>query len=673
MRPARISRHILPIVTVLLISAGIWTSCGISTRLTAPILFPNLIADGGFERPAPAAELTSWRLDPADLFGWDAPSASLGRRSLFIDSAKIAPGKFAAVSLSILGVESEKSYLFEISLLKDRDISGLYPIVSLFGQERRLSDFWTAGAWQKIPLYFKSPKEARAGGSSILKLAIPAGGYRLWLDDLALTKCEAAIISPKKGARVGRGGVDFRWKLWPTDRLLDIKIVFSRDEFFKGEIIIGGRTNNVHGEQGAEIELPPNIEAGKWSWRLEVSQNRNRLAVSKARPITIKRNRPFRKPAEQRRAEDAKEGVDYPDFFPIGIYGAAEKDLKDLKTLGFNSVAASPRNPESMTSFLVEAAKADLRVFLSPPPDLLKLSVKELQAFTVDKAVSDSILAWYLEDEPEGRSISPKSIWNKRDSLRRAGFRQPGAITLNRSWRAGDYVGAADVILADPYPIPHEPLSWLSSSLDEIRAEFEPGSAKRIWAVIQAFGWDDILPEAEKTGRGRAPTPDELRALSYLAITHGARGLFYYSFKSGRHDIRRNSALWEGLKKTVEEVRTLPPILLSPGIEGKIVMECDSRDADGIPAVHVIAKRFKKGREEISGGEIEEGIYVIAVNTLNKPVRAAFKIKDALHRVTDSLVVTLKDLFSGQIYSFNHANNVLDFAPFDRKVLKIIQ
>jgi len=673
MRPARISHFILPLAAFLLTLAGIWTSCGISTRLPAPMSFPNLIANGGFEVSEPAVESSPRQLDPKGLFGWDVPSASLGRRSLFIDAAKIAPGEFATMTLAIPDVEPETFCLFEASLLKDRDISGSYPIVSLFGQERRLNDFWTFGAWQKISLYFKSPRGAQAGGSSILKLTIPAGGYRLWLDDLALTKCEAKTFKPEKGARVNRGGVDFRWKLWPTDRLLDIKIVCSRDEFFKGENILGGKTNNVQGEQGAEIELPLNIKAGKWFWRLEVSQNRYLLAVSEARPITIKRNQLLRKPVEHLRTEKAKEGVNYPGFFPIGIFGAAAADLEELKAIGFNCVAASPRNMMSLTSFLVEASKADLKVFLSPPPDLLKLAPKKLQSFAVDKAVSDTILAWYLEDEPEGRSISPKSIREKRDTLRRAGFCQPGGITLNRSWRAADYAGAADIILADPYPIPHEPLSWLSSSLDEIRSSFGPDSTKQAWAVIQAFGWDDILPEAEKTGRGRTPTSEELRALSCLAITHNAQGLFYYSFKSGRHDLRKNSALWESLKKTVAEIRMISPILLSPDIADKIAIECDTRDSDGIPAVHVIAKRFEKGREEISGGKLEEGIYLIAVNTLDKPLQTVFDLKGAFHEDDEKSGFEFQDIFSDRRYPLVHDRFELDFLPFQRMVLKTVR
>jgi len=671
MRPARILSLIIPLVAVFLSCAGIWTSCGINTRPAAPILFPNLIVNGGFESPDSASPMTLWRLEPRELFDWDVPSASLGRRSLHIDAAKIAPGEFATVSCSIPRIVPETNYLFEVSLLKNRDISGLYPIVTLFGQERRLSDFWTFGTWQGISLFFKSPKEARAGGSSILKLAIPAGGYRLWLDDLALIKCEVNIYKPEKGARVGRDEDVFRWKLWPTDRLLDLKITFSRDEFFKGENILGGQTNNVRGEQGARIELPPNVEAGKWFWRLEVSQNRDRLAVSEARPLTIKRNRLRLKPAELPRREHVEERVDYPDFFPIGIYGAAETDLKDLKAMGFNCVAFSPRNIESMSSFLSEAKKADLKVFLSPPPDLLKLSPKELHAFAVDKAVSDTILAWYLEDEPEGRSISPKSIWEKRDALRRSGFRQPGGITLNRSWRAADYAGAADIILADPYPIPHEPLSWLSSSLAEIRAAIEPDSTKQAWAVIQAFGWDDILPDAEKTGFGRAPTPDELRALSYLAIAHGARGLFYYLLRSGRNDIRNNKELWKSMKKTVAEVRLLSPILLSPDIADKISPACDTRDADGIPAIHVVAKRFKGGREEKSGGKLEAGIYAIAVNTLNKSVRAVLNIKTTLGAEGEKRPSELQDVFSGRRFPIVQDRCILYFNPFEGKVLKI--
>ena len=49
-----------------------------------------------------------------------------------------------------------------------------------------------------------------------------------------------------------------------------------------------------------------------------------------------------------------------------------------------------------------------------------------------------------------------------------------------------------------------------------------------MWQVIQAFDWGMFSVEALKCG-SRAPTRDELSAMTQLAIAGGANGIFYLS------------------------------------------------------------------------------------------------------------------------------------------------
>jgi hypothetical protein len=101
MRPARILRQILWPLAMFIVFAGLGTSCGIRQRIIPPVFFANIIECGSFESVDPARLVVLWQLDPKELFGWDVPSASLGRRSLFIDAAKIPSKYFATVSQTL--------------------------------------------------------------------------------------------------------------------------------------------------------------------------------------------------------------------------------------------------------------------------------------------------------------------------------------------------------------------------------------------------------------------------------------------------------------------------------------------------------------------------------------------------------------------------------------------
>jgi hypothetical protein len=77
---------------------------------------------------------------------------------------------------------------------------------------------------------------------------------------------------------------------------------------------------------------------------------------------------------------------------------------------------------------------------------------------------------------------------------------------------------------------------------------------KTLWAVLQAFWAAPMWP--------RNPTPEELRAMTYLALNHGARGIVYFSWKSGDRTLIEHPGLWDEMKKLNGELRALQGPLL---------------------------------------------------------------------------------------------------------------
>lgn len=695
--PGALHRGDLPSPWILIILLGLvaWGGANaIQKKDSSPKdLFPNLIDNGDFEASSPPLKLDT----PQALFIWDQFSHGEGKKSLFINASLIEPFKnnlgggnlgggsnkaraeiysekstaWLKVNYRLKKIKPGKAYLFEIYLMRDHNIDGLYPIISLAGQEVRISDFWAAQKWQRMTLFFKLPPQRIPARQRALEIKIPAGDYRLWMDDLSLKEFKVQKGSQTENVQETAASPNLlSWDMPATDRLLEVKVFLSqspkaisdqeinsqfhlipagaegprssdhglrREEqsevgisHFKNFIILS--TTNV--SERRTISIPRHLPKGKWFWRVAAYQYRTLVAASEIEPFSILQTNTeeLSSPSALSRSDLANDRESKAaDFFPIGIYHADTADFKELSEAGFNAVQISPRDLESLKARHDSARLNNLRILLPP--------WRVLEANVISK--SETILAWYLDDEPEGRSISPKNIFLRKEKLHGQGLFQPGAIALNRSWRAPDYASAVDIFMSDPYPVPFEPLSWLGQCLDEIHSTIAGDSAKRLWAVIQAFDWNSSSEEIGAAGLGRLPTTEEVRALTWLALIHRARGLFYFAYRNGSYFIKDKPSLWKGLRATIREVREAMPMILAPEVSSVSNMECDSQDAAGLPAVHFILK------------ELENDIFLMAINMLERPVTARFIFEKPL-------------LPSGQTSS-----RTLVFSAFELKIVKI--
>lgn len=106
----------------------------------------------------------------------------------------------------------------------------------------------------------------------------------------------------------------------------------------------------------------------------------------------------------------------------------------------------------------------------------------------------------------------------------------------------GGYSEATDVFAVEM------PASDVGAAGDWVEAAARSFSGYRpVWAVIDAYGNDEATPP---------PTRGELRALSYMAIAHGARGLFYDSLAPMLDDGVFDE-MWADLTSVAGEVSSL--------------------------------------------------------------------------------------------------------------------
>lgn len=180
-------------------------------------------------------------------------------------------------------------------------------------------------------------------------------------------------------------------------------------------------------------------------------------------------------------------------------------------------------------------------------------------------------------------------------------------ITQNRPEELARWRDVADVLSTDPYPLyGAEPKGGypLGMVADWTRACQEAVQRSRpVFAVLQYFQF---------TSKGRWPTCDELRNMSYMAIVEGAKGLLYWSFGnkglSWVKDLKEREDYWGRLKRVTGELHELEPVLLSPDSPGLL------SEQPAAP-LRVLCKE-QGGRR-----------YVFASNPTDKEIKATFHLK----------------------------------------------
>ena len=446
------------------------------------------------------------------------------------------------------------------------------------------------------------PNPEFSGGG---KSALPTGWNRSIqkIPGLSPSQVFPCRVTGQAGELLGLvGGPDRAGRVWcevsgirpHADYLLEFKAY--RPQFINGvylEVEIFGTRHliNQHFTYGQVQPVFLRLNSG-------ATQGKTRLMVVNPHAAVLAFGSPSLRAAAPRPADDWRaQGVRLPDFFPVGIFNAGLEDFPDVRAAGFNAVQSYESGPELQGRMAAAAERLGLK-YLPNFRQYRPQGSRELGG-------RPGLLGFYIEDEPEGRSVPPRDLRGLKESLKRD---HPGVLTavaMLRPRMVAEYRDAADIFMMDPYPVPHMPMTWLSDTLEEAARYV---SRERLWAVIQAFG------EEKFRGQGwpRRPTFLEMRCLTYLALAHGTRGLFYFSYA----DIRGDKAAWENLKRIVGELGKLADWLKCPNEPaGNFRVEIISpfqADASGGPAVHFCHKR------------LNEEHLLILVNVIERPVSFYF-------------------------------------------------
>jgi hypothetical protein len=235
-----------------------------------------------------------------------------------------------------------------------------------------------------------------------------------------------------------------------------------------------------------------------------------------------------------------------------------------------------------------------------------RLGEDELNRWVADTLGRHPGLAgFYVADERPADMVP--TVYRQQRALASAA---PGTVTygvLGDGWenQAPLWRDALDVMGLDPYPIVkpsgqnHLALAgeWTRLGQDAVKG------SRPLWMVIQYF---------PLTAAGGWPTETELRAMSWMAIIEGARGLIYWSFgEKGLKwvkDPKDKEARWAELVRVTKEIHALQPVLLAP--DAKVV----GRESSG-GVVRSLGKAMPDGMR-----------YLFAYNTRNSPTRVTWTL-----------------------------------------------
>ena len=218
-----------------------------------------------------------------------------------------------------------------------------------------------------------------------------------------------------------------------------------------------------------------------------------------------------------------------------------------------------------------------------------KLLINEINEFKDHPA----LLGWYISDEPVGQGVPPEPLEEMYKLIKTLDPYHPVSIVFMTPSKARKYENAMDIVMADPYPIPNNPVTDVGRVARRLVKEFY--LEKSVWIVPQSFGGNEWWR--------REPTGAEIRVMTYQALVEGAKGIQYF-VRHGMNAFPKSVVAWNECSNIAHEVAELTPDLTM-----------------GTPW-----KSIKSNNKDVRLLAIEyaDRLSIIAVNVKNMPVR--FKI-----------------------------------------------
>lgn len=340
---------------------------------------------------------------------------------------------------------------------------------------------------------------------------------------------------------------------------------------------------------GRSFDLAPEerLPTGKYRWTLSLLQHGETVRSFEGTWWYV--------PAPNYLTDDGMTLVNGEPFFARGLYHVKQEDYELVKAQGFNAVQCpAPNVPAAEAAGL----KAGVQLYASGRPG------DERWCAAMDSVVdNDCVFSWWIQDEPGASAPVVEMLADAYMYIRTHDPNRPAYTCLNNPNAYEVSAPQTDIVAADVYPIGRGRITTIADTLDHARKVI-PGHV--MYFIGQVWPWPN----------GPLVTPAQHRCMTYLALAHGARGLFWYSFRDPNWYLPEdNPELWAEMKRVNDELIALEPALLRPNLEQAVV-------AGEGGEVHVALKRV--GTE----------LYVIAVNPGEEAVAASIPVTEMAEGVS---------------------------------------
>lgn len=243
-----------------------------------------------------------------------------------------------------------------------------------------------------------------------------------------------------------------------------------------------------------------------------------------------------------------------------------------------------------------------------------------------------SLLCWYMYDEPILHKLPVQMMESANRIVKQT---DPFHPTLIVSHSVGEiskvlkrYSKSVDIFSCDPYPgEADKPMSWVYNWVKNCRKM--AGNDRPVWAVIEAFDtefwkYGKKFKKLKKYGPVKKPTYEELRCMTYLALSAGADGIIYYWLPKWAYDIKKDAPeVWSSLCRMVKELKSIKSFMLFPDHKrldlniAKPIYFWSRKNAEGVVALALINSLKKTYSISIDTSKLKGKIYLN--KTLLKP------------------------------------------------------
>ncbi len=309
-------------------------------------------------------------------------------------------------------------------------------------------------------------------------------------------------------------------------------------------------------------------------------------------------------------------------FFPLGVYEGANPGssssltrLSEIAAGGFNCFMNYGQNDSSIASisnYLNCANELGLKCIYSLKDIVLNKMTKYgdwngseeiINGLVTQFENNPALFAWYLNDE--GPLTMHDQLLSAYKQVSKLDPNHPGYSVLCQINQLNSYKDTTDVFGVDMYPITYadSPVNEVATWTDEAVKTERP-----VWNAIQIFNKSIYNPNLKSI----PPSQDQIRCMTFLALTHGATGLMFYSYS----DLKQSPNFdenWENVTTVVSEVNSILPWLLS-------TERGDFKQIEGLDT-----RYFQNGNEGL----------LIVVNPGDQIVSAQIPIQVSAEKVTN--------------------------------------